>query len=671
MNPILPKNSPAESSGRAFWRNPVVATALLVLLTLAAYYPTLSAGFIWDDNDYVTENTTLRSLAGLHRIWFDFNATPQYYPIVHTTFWLEYHAWGLSAPGYHLVNVLLHSIAVVLLWRVLIKLRLPAAWPAAAMFALHPVMVESVAWITERKNVLSAVFYFAAALAYLRFNGIGPEQTRRKPAWYGVALVLFATALLTKTVTCTLPAALLLVLWWKKGQLRRGDILPTLPFFVVGGALGLLTARLEAHHVGAHGADWALNFWERCLIAGRAVWFYADKLFWPAKLTFIYPRWTIEAGVWWQWLFPVAAVGVVAGLWAARNRIGRGPLVGVLFFGGTLLPALGFINTYPMRYSFVADHFQYLASIGIIILAAEGLRRLPQPITMALLLVLGSLAWRQTHSYRDLETLWRDTLKRNPACWLAQNNLGDVLVQQGKASEAEPFFRKAVELNPNFAQAWSGLGADLSAQGRTSEGLENFKKALQLQPTYANAWYNQGQALASLGRTAEAVSSFEAALAIKPGDQEIRSTLADAQLAQGKLDEAIALYRQVLSAEPESAACEYKLGLALALQGKTDEAILHYGQTLKLDPANPAAEYNLGYALRVQGRLPEAAVHLNAALRLRPDFPLAHYNLGCVLADQGRTEEARAQLNEALRLKPDYLDARQKLETIGVQKSAQ
>jgi len=643
MNEIPSKEFPTETGagkdGKAVWqwRNPVVAMALLLLLTFAAYYPALSAGFIWDDNDYVTENTTLRSLTGLHRIWFEVTATPQYYPIVHTTFWLEYHAWGLSAPGYHLDNVLLHAISAVLLWQVLKKLRLSAAWPAAALFALHPVMVESVAWVTERKNVLSTVFYLASALAYLRFNGTEPQPGPRKRGWYVFALVLFIAALLSKTVTSSLPGALLLVLWWKKGRLQRSDILPTLPFFVVGAALGLLTARLEAHHVGAQGAEWNINILERCLIAGRAVWFYAGKLIWPAKLTFIYPRWTIEAGVWWQWLFPVAAAGAVAVLWAARKRIGRGPLVGVLFFGGTLLPALGFINTYPMRYAFVADHFQYLASIGIIILAADGLRRLPRPITMALLLVLGTLTWQQAHIYKDLETLWRDTLKKNPGCWLAQNNLGVVYENQGKPAEAEPYFRKAIELNPNFPEALNSLGANLSEQGRMKEAADYFNAALRLQPKYGIARIN------------------------------LEKARADIELSQGHVDEAIEQYRQILSADPTNAASEYKLGLALALAGKMDEAILHYGQALKINTNNPEAEYNLGYALRVVGRLEEAATHLRMALRLRAEFPLANYNLGCVLADQGQTEEARAQLKEALRLKPDYQEARQKLEKLGLQ----
>ncbi|HEX4342912.1 MAG TPA: O-GlcNAc transferase, partial [Verrucomicrobiae bacterium] len=328
---------------------------LLVVATFIAYQPMWHAGFIWDDDAYVTNNQTLHDLNGLKQIWLEPKATPQYYPLVYTTFWLEYHTWKLNPLGYHVVNVLLHALGSLLLWRVLKRLALPGAWLAAAIFALHPVNVESVAWVTERKNVLSAVLFFAAALAYLRFDGLA-ESKKRLWTWWCAALLLFIGALLSKTVACSLPAALLLVCWWKKGRVTMADVLPLIPFFIMGLGLGLHTAWLEKHHVGASGAEWSLSFIERCLIAGRALWFYAGKLVWPSQLTFIYPRWQIGTGVWWQWLFPLAVLAVVVTLWRARKRLGRGPLVAVLFFAGTLLPALGFFDLYPMRYSFVADH---------------------------------------------------------------------------------------------------------------------------------------------------------------------------------------------------------------------------------------------------------------------------------------------------------------------------
>ena len=314
---------------------------LLVGLTAGAYIPAMSGGFIWDDDDYVQDNLTLRSLEGLGQIWFQPGATRQYYPLVHTTYWLEYRLWGLDPTGYHVVNVILHALSAVLVWRLLIRLKVSGAWAAAALFALHPVHVESVAWITERKNALSGAFYLGAAWAYLRY------EEAHSPRLYWAALFLFAAALLSKTVTCTLPAALLLVLWWKGQTPMRRTAVALVPFFALGAAMSGMTVWMEKHSVGAWGPEWDLSLVERGLIAGRALWFYAAKLLVPLNLTFIYPRWAIDATAVWQYLYPIGALGVGALLWAFRERLGRGPLTGVLFFAGTLTPALGFFQLLP------------------------------------------------------------------------------------------------------------------------------------------------------------------------------------------------------------------------------------------------------------------------------------------------------------------------------------
>ncbi len=343
----------------------------LLAATFIAYQPVWHAGFIWEDDDYVTKNQALHSVDGLQRIWSTPGTTHQYYPLVFTSFWVEYHLWRLQPFGYHLVNVILHAVNAVLLWRVLRRLGLPGAWWAAAIFALHPVNVESVAWITERKNTLSGLFYLLAALAWLRFRPLTAGETSRTPEWrfYWVALGLFACALLSKTVTCSLPAVLVLLIWWKTGRLEKRDGLALAPWFVLGAASGLMTRWME-RRLGASGAPWELSFVQRCLVAGRALWFYAGKLIWPHDLTFSYPRWRVDAGVVWQYSFPLAALAVVAALWKVRSRIGRGPLVAVLFFAITLVPALGFFDVFPFRYSYVADHFQYIASLGLIALGA-------------------------------------------------------------------------------------------------------------------------------------------------------------------------------------------------------------------------------------------------------------------------------------------------------------
>ena len=642
---------------------------LIVLLTILAYIPAMRGGYIWDDNAYVTENATLRSFDGLKRIWFEPRALPQYYPLVHTTFWLEYRVWQLHPFGYHLVNVLLHACNAILLLLVLRSLQVPGAWLAAAFFALHPVQVESVAWITERKNVLSAFFYLSSVLAYLRFANltVGPANTAlssdtypqtppnssRSWRFYLLALFLFICGLLSKTITCSMPAAMLLVLWWKRDRLCWRDVLALIPFFLAGAILGLVTVWLEKHHVGAQGAEWAFSFLDRCLIAGRALWFYANKLVWPHKLTFNYPRWQIDSGVWWQYLFPAAALAVISILWAMRRRIGKGPFVAVVFFAGTLVPALGFFDVYPMRFSFVADHFQYLASIGLLALAAASLtaffKRLdPQPNTigfvgcMAVLFVLGVLVWKQSAVYRDTETLYRDTISKNPHSWLAYYNLGVFLVNSGRSDEVMPLFSEALRLRPDDADIHYNLGVALEKQGRLEEALVQFAETVRLRPDYAEAHYSLAVILARQGKFEEAISHYSQTLRVNPNHAQAHNNLGVALFSLGQLDKAIGHYLRAIELRPNFSKAYNNLGNALVQQGKRDEAIIQYHRALEIRPNYAEAHNNLGVALAQLGKMAEAIVHFEEALRLKPDYAQARTNLGYALS---LVKEHRAQRN--------------------------
>ena len=589
----MPTPSTSSQPERRTWFGPAL---LLVGLTAGAYIPAMSGGFVWDDDDYVQDNLTLRSLAGLGQIWFQPGATRQYYPLVHTTYWLEYRLWGLDPTGYHVVNVIMHALSAVLVWRLLIRLQVPGAWAAAALFALHPVHVESVAWITERKNALSGAFYLSAAWAYLRY------EEARGPRWYWAALSLFAAALLSKTVTCSLPAALLLVLWWQGQTPMRRTAVALVPFFLLGGAMSGVTVWMERHSVGAWGPEWDWSLVERGLIAGRALWFYAAKLLVPLELAFIYPRWKIDATAAWQYLYPAGALGVGGLLWAFRKHWGRGVLIGVLFFAGTLTPALGFFNFYPMLYSFVADHFQYLASLGLLTLAAAGGHRTwtrlgrpaTGPVALALVLALYSLlTWRQGGVYADLETLWRDTLAKNAGAWIAHNNLANILKERG-----------------------------------------------QLDP---------------------AIGHYRQALLLKPGSSQIHLNLADAHRAQGEATAALRHYRRALKAEPKRVETHLKLGNALLGQNAVVEAIGHYRQALQLAPDLALVHSNLGAALALQRQDAEAIEHYRRALQLKPDFAEAHNNLGRLLALRGQFASAIEHYRRALQLKPTYRQARANL----------
>jgi tetratricopeptide (TPR) repeat protein len=504
--------------------------AALVAAVFLAYQPVWRAGFVWDDDAHVTA-PALRSAAGLARIWTEPDVTQQYYPVLHSLFWLEHRLWGGAAAGYHLANLMLHALAAGLFGLLLRRLAVPGAWLAAACFALHPVHVESVAWISEQKNTLSAVFYLAAALAWLRFDG------ERRSRDYWLATGLFILGLLTKTVVATLPAALLVLCWWRRGRVdARADVRPLLPWFLLGAVAGLFTAWVERHQIGAAGAAHELSWLQRGLLAGRAVWFYLGKLAWPVDLTFIYPGRAL------QWLPLAGALAATAVLWARRARQ-RAPLAAWLLFGGTLFPVLGFLNVYPFIYSFVADHFQYLASLAPLALAAAALARAPRrlgvTLAVALLGTLGALTWRQARDYHDAETLYRATITRNPGCWMAWNNLGSLqLADPARNAEAIASFEAALRIRPDYAEARGNLGLALTQAGRPDEAVPHLRESLRLKPGPYQLHNNLGIALAMSGRPAESLPAFRQAAALNPTLPNIEENWAKALLLLNRPDEA-------------------------------------------------------------------------------------------------------------------------------------
>lgn len=627
---------------------------VFLLTIIIVYIPAIRAGYIWDDDRYVTGNELLASIDGLGRTWFEIGATVQYYPLVFTTFWLEYHLWELNPAGYHLINVLLHACGAWILFLVLRRLCVPGAFVAAAVFALHPVQVESVAWITERKNVLSGVFYLSSLLLYLRFVGFGEEHVVPARRWrfYAGALLLYGCALLSKTVTCSLPAAIVLLLWWKRKRLSWTMIVPLVPMFAVGLLFGLTTAWVEREFVGARGETWSLSAMSRVLIAGRALWFYAGKLIWPFHLSFNYERWDVNSAVWWQYLYPCLAVVLVVGLWRLRRATGKGPLVAVLLFGGTLLPALGFIDLYPMRYSFVADHFQYLASGSLttlfVAMIAFGLARILRaasrsrkpvarpsraPHTICAVVVLTGLAiltWRQAGVYHNQETLWNHTLAENPKSWIAHNNLGVFLEAKGRKEESFNHYVSALELKPDFVLANKNLGVLLMRRGRLWEAEAHLRRAIDFAPDYGDAYGQLGICLAK----------------------------------QGKTSEAIVLLNKSVELRPTDAAVYNNLGWTLAGSKKFDEAILAYRKALEMDPASADAHYNMGTALVSLGRFQEAISPLAHAVRIKPDYADAYYNMGHVYFQLGRRQEAIDNYQAALRIDSRHRLAKRALQAL-------
>jgi tetratricopeptide (TPR) repeat protein len=691
-------------------RRVAAATLVLVALTVAVYAPVVHAGYIWDDDAYVTGNRLLGSAAGLRDMWLRLGSTTIYAPAFFTTLWIEHQLWGLRPLGYHLVNLAFHIAGALLLWRFWRRVALPGAWLAAALFAVHPVMVESVAWVAELKNVQSGFFCLLFLLAWLRFDPLDgsprPHPAARR-RWYGLALLAFALALLTKPVAVSVPPVLLVLVWWKRGRIARHDLAAVAAPMAMGLAAALLAVYVEHRYGVATGAGFEMPLVERILVAGRALWFYAAKLAWPAGLLSIYPRWTVAAGAWWQYLYPLGALAVVALLWRWRERVGRGPLAAVLAFGLLVGPLTGIFNVAYHAYSFVADHFQYHAAPALLALVAAGAARLRarraaalrRAIDAACTLAILGFAWlaaRYVPTFRDEKTRCLYTAERNPGAWSAMYNLGVALKAEGKAQEALRWYQRALEVTPNNPEALNNAGVALMTLGDAPRAIERYRQALRIWPNYALAHNNLATALASQGDREAAIREYSAALRIKPDYVEARANLAQLLAAAGRVDDALREYRDALRIRPDDADLHHGLGLTLARARRFAEAIASYRAALRWRPADAATHRDLASALAGAGDLPAAIAEYQEALRLQPgdapthnglaiayaragqdeaaanefasalrldpNYAEAHNNYGTLLASQGLLEGALAHYEEAVRLRPDYAEARANLD---------
>jgi Flp pilus assembly protein TadD len=610
--------------------------AAIAIITIVAYLPILHAGYIWDDNKHITANLLLRNVAGLHKMWRDRLALPQYYPLTHTFFWIEYHLWGARPLGYHAVNLRLHAANAIFVWMILRQLGVRGALLAAILFAVHPVNVETVGWISERKNTLSGFFYLLCFLAYLQFDR---QSSNNRPLWYALSLLLFVSSLLCKSVTCTLPAAVLLILWWRNRRLRLGDLIATLPFFVIGALLGLHTAYLERTHLAASGPEWRFaSTWPgevvaRFLIAGRDVWFYLTKLLIPYPLMFEYPRWHINIGTPWQYAFPASLLLMLIALLLLRNRIGHGPITCILFFVGTLFPALGFANLYPMRFSFVADHFQYLASIGPLTLIAAGITkrstRMTGDIVPAEIIVAGLmfLTFVRTFAFQSEGKLYADSLSKNPNGWMSQTNFGAILGSEGDLNEAAKHLMLALQIHPNNAVAADKLGMIAEVHKQDDDAFAWFHRAIQMEPTLGAPHYDLACLLEKRGEIAGAIEQ----------------------------------YRLAIQYQPNNAPAHLDYGLILASADCYADAVKQLKEVVRIDPASALARHDLITILERSGQLDQALEQIHELLLMTPRDALLYNNLGLVETARHHADAATAAFRRALTLDPSLIDARQHL----------
>ena len=619
-------------------RENVLAILALGLLVAVSYFPATQAGFVWDDEVFTTAEP-IRSVSGLWQIWFspsDIPSEGHYWPIVYTSFWLEHKLWGFAPLGYHVVNILLHLVNTLLLWRLMVRLSVPGAWVIAAVFAVHPLHVESVAWVIERKDLLAALFYLSAVLTYLRFL----EYPRPVP--YFSSLVLFVAGLLCKSIVVTLPAALVIYHWWQRGRVTSQDATRLVSFFVVGFAIVFAD---WLFYSAREPVSFDYSLVERVLIAAPALWFYAGKLLWPVDLAVIYPHWDLADPL--NWSYVLAGVALVLLLYFARHRIGRGPLAGALFFAVTLSPVLGFIDYGYMQFSFVADRFQYLAGIGVMAVliggmaqGAGGLSGAAQwgvrSIVVIALVVLGAMTYRQAGVYRDQVTFFRHIVSLNPQARGAHANLGNalqkqgrleeclaislsgigkdpdaakvhtnvglVLLKQGRFGEAEPYLRRALELEPRNPYFLQNMGELLRKQDRYAEAVEYYGAALKSDARFALAHAALGDALFRLARYDEAIEPLERAIDLQVDSSRTRSSqkllaqarnrLATLRFEHQQYEEALDLFQSLVEMDPQNASAHTNTGVVLYHLGRFEDALQSFDRALALDPTNQTAQAN-------------------------------------------------------------------------------
>ena len=647
------QNNRGQSLKTEFFAKLVV----LIAAPLFVYIPAIRSGFVWDDDSMLTDNAVLKE-NGLYQCWF--TATqPNYWPITWTSYWLEHKLWGLKPAGYHITNILIHTACALLVWRVLLCLNVPAAFVAAVIFAVHPVNVESAAWVAQRKTVLSMLFFLLSLLFYLQFDLAGKRTT------YILSVTLFIAAMLSKGSVVGLPVVILLCIWWLRRTITKRDILRTMPFFAVSAVMSAVEIWFQYNRAIGEDVIRSDSFFSRLAGAGWAIWFYFYKAVLPVNLTFIYPRWKIDPASWVSYVPGLLLIVLLALSWRYRRGWGRPVFFAVVYFVVMLLPVLGFFNIYFMRYSLVADHYQYVSIAAVIsfVVAAcydifsrfgqSGVKT-AKAVAALVAVILAALSWCQSGIYRDIETLWSDTLKKDPGSWMAHNNLGNILQLQGRTDEAVGHFRQALRVKPDFAEAHYNLGYTLQQQGRIDEAEKSYRQALQFKPDFAKAHNNLGVACVYLGRHEEAVKAYRQAIKIKPDYANAHYNLGTALYSQGKVDEAVGYYRQAIAINPDYAEAHNNLGVAYFDLGRYEEAIKAYRQAIRIKPDYADAYYNLGRAFKAQGKSDEAVNNFRQVIKFKPDFAEVYNEIGGILLSRDRLDEAVGYYQQALKIKPNY-----------------
>ena len=673
----------------------IIKALLIITAVFAVYIQAFGGGFIWDDQIFIVENRFLLDLDGLWSIWFTTDMSSQYYPLASSIFWIERHIFGLNPVGYHALNITFHSLNALLVWTLCTRLNIRGAFVIALFFALHPVHVDSVAFVNELKNLVSALFYLFALLCFLSFEDTGKKH------WYALTLIAFILALFSKTIAGTLPAALLILRWMRYRDINFNYITKLVPFFVISILFAFVTITQEIENTGV---NIGLSFFERVLVAGRGSLFYVLKLIYPANLSFIYTRMEPNTTNIYEWAYPLGVIAVFIVLLLFNRKLSRAPAAAVALFLVTIFPALGFVDINFFNFSYVADHFQYLASLSIIALivavACRLIEKLPAPtayiaatVTVSLLALL---TWNRAGMSANHEALWRDTIKKNPASWVAHNSLGSILFARGSVKESIDEFQQSIRLNPGNEKARNNLGNALTEaghfdkaitqyrvalsitpdnaltltnlginytlQGNFDEAVINFERSIEINPYDSNAFYNYALALTRLARDAGAERAYLKAIELNPEETNSRNNLANIYMDKNNLERAERLYNEVVEIIPEHARALNNLGIIMSLKKEDEKALTYFERAVKAGADYDDAHFNMAITLEDLGRPTQAKERYRIVLKLNPSYAESNNNIGSILLTEGDYAGAIKHFKAALGLVPSNTIYKKNLE---------
>ncbi|MDB6058577.1 MAG: ogt, partial [Verrucomicrobiales bacterium] len=642
----------------------------ILISVVVAFWPAFSAGFVWDDDSVLTGNPLMRG--PLHLLWFSTQPV-DYFPVTYSSLWLEWRLWGMNPLGYHVTNILLHAASAVLLWRLFLRLRFPAAWLPALLFAVHPVNVESVAWIAERKNVLAMFFYVLTAWAFVIF-----AQTRNK-RFYLLSIATFALSLLAKPAAVAWPIIAFALLWFVKRnetgkasetnsqKLSFADALKTTaPFFATAAVLSVVAVWFQTYRAIGPDLIHHNTVAHRIAMAGGAVWFYLWKALVPFPVMFVYPQWKIDTHSLVAFVPVLALVAIAAVLWTFRKSWGKPLLFALGYFVLLLLPVLGLVDIYFQRFSYVADHWQYFALPAVLVVVAFALVKLKveKIIGPVLVIALAAVSYGHTRTFHDSEILWTRTLEKNPDCWLALNNLAVLRYQAGKVQDAVNLNNKSLAVHPDQPEAHTALGIICLDAGKLDDAESQLRAALQINPSYETAHFNLAGVYRARGLLAEAIAEYREAIRLTPGYAAAHNNLGCLLAVAGKPDEAIRELRLCLTLDPNYADALSNLGSMLNDQHHPDEALPLLRKATALNSRGADGHLNLGNSLLALNKVADAQSEYMAALQLNSSLTLARFGVANCLLRSGQLDDAAKLYKQVIDAEPRNAESHFQLATI-------